>query len=863
MQFYQLREFEVKLLEELQRQQNSAQFCDALLQTEGISVPVHSCVLAALSPYFSQQLAATPSPPFGQKRQLPLHGLNTHTLLKLVGLLYSGEVQVSERDENDVMAAIHKFGMTPFVERLGTRKEVEPRGCRRESAMRDAQVQAHVTGMRDVVEKKRRVSTETQLENQPLTPERVPVPSQNNLPDLCESTTNPTSNTDISNDAPADSGHVLTQDGQGTGGTKMPQDENANSAQRQSSTGSIAKKNMAKMKQVNTKQISVKVKLRRSRRKTKGHAWEVVSIQEDEQTMSSFSSLSQEGSSHKKTQKEPPNIQPPPSMAHPPHNTSSESSKSATPPAHPYNTPHPSCRSRRTPPHQHEQLACDGPAEEFEDQLAKMLEDIMKGLNILPNVGLPEDDAGQQKILAAVPASELPCEQNVGIQSEQPSTHAAQDQLNCERVPRVDPDGLMIQQQGFIRDLSAVQSVRENDGSSHLKGSQSHLFSDTTAVDPSLVPGTNHGAQYQHYPPLQDKPPAQNPQFLSTQVSNPNDKQPWSLLSLPCLDDLRLPPCLSPIDPFTSFAVDQPVTNIKQQLSWCTNPWLTERSGLLHFPLAHGEDKRPPLWNPSQAYWPMRCLDHQQSRPCTTNRVRQTAAERKSYPPTMKRTAVQEQSVTLSSSSGPRAPKKRKVRTDHVPDATGSVDYGIKVEKDMKFCSVSLSRNNILAKERNISSPRAQNRSLGHSKLSNSSQTRIKTRGVGRRRRRTREPPGCKGTDSFSDPKAAVNRRTAALNQVPLFKRKRGRPPKTPTAPLVISKSQTEKPNASLKMEPDNSVRKRKCPKSKRRTSAAMPVLREKSANAETIADHSQPDNHHQGTACLYCTYARQCSHEN
>lgn len=141
----------MQLVVGLQRQQKSSQFCDTLLQTEsktmnrfqikekpnlvvkynnlfhhlvnyfftsyeGISVPTHSCVLAALSPYLCQRLSASPSPPFGQKRQLQLQAVTSQTLLKLVGLLYSGQLEVrGSKEQNDVLAAAHQLGIGDLV----------------------------------------------------------------------------------------------------------------------------------------------------------------------------------------------------------------------------------------------------------------------------------------------------------------------------------------------------------------------------------------------------------------------------------------------------------------------------------------------------------------------------------------------------------------------------------------------------------------------------------------------------------------------------------------------------------------------------------------------------------------------------
>ncbi|TMS22961.1 BTB/POZ domain-containing protein 18 [Larimichthys crocea] len=135
MQRYWWPGFEMQLLRELQRQQNNAQLCDTLLQTEGISVPAHSCVLAALSPYLSEKLSASPPPPSGQKRQLQLRTVKAQTLLKLVGLLYSGELEVKGSvEQNDVLSAVRQFGIADLVERqkdLGTNEgdETEKELC--------------------------------------------------------------------------------------------------------------------------------------------------------------------------------------------------------------------------------------------------------------------------------------------------------------------------------------------------------------------------------------------------------------------------------------------------------------------------------------------------------------------------------------------------------------------------------------------------------------------------------------------------------------------------------------------------------------------------------------------------------------
>ncbi|XP_061764974.1 uncharacterized protein LOC133557968 [Nerophis ophidion] len=462
MHLYKFAAYEVKLFKELQRQQNSAQFCDALLQTEGISVPVHSCVLAALSPYMFQQLSATPSPPPGQKRQLLLQGLSSHTLLKLVALLYTGEVQLNEWDRNDVMAAARRFGMMPLIPKMENRGQccVSTDAAMERASWRktqDAQKQARKKDMGSSVE----IRCECrEPQTKAPTPKRIALRSQNippyfgeaSLPQPSVSLANPklnpqasqTPTLSVSNiDGATGAGrstHVPTWMSASDGGCdemsasgvpKMSEDENSNLAWRRYATANIANKNMEKMKQTDASQISVKVKLRRSMRKTKRQSWEVVSTQED-QTVLSLASLSLESSNHKKTQKDLSNIQTTPSMTHPPpdrthhvHNTQSESSKSTESRVCSNNTPNPACN----PPSQtHDNIESayrlqqtHGSGEISGEQVWRMLDDM--SWNVLPDKAVQEDGTGPTKMLSCVTSSECPISQNFCVQSGQPSTH--------------------------------------------------------------------------------------------------------------------------------------------------------------------------------------------------------------------------------------------------------------------------------------------------------------------------------------------------------------------------------------------------------------------------------------------------------
>ncbi|XP_019744742.1 uncharacterized protein LOC109527329 isoform X2 [Hippocampus comes] len=601
MQHYHLRDYEMKLLGELQRQQNRAEFCDTLLQTEGISVPTHSCVLAAFSPYLSQKLSSTPSPPSGEKRQLHLQSLKAHTLLKLVGLLYSGELEVKLR-----------------------------------------------------------------------------------------------------------------------------------------------------------------------RRKAKEKLWEVVSIQDEDETMSGFAPLSQEA-------------HPTAALTSDHHVAQAEPSYSTKLPSHLNTIPGPSHHFiDGTAPHQNgtPQPACvpqpHGLAEESDEQIQKLLEDIMMGLNILPDLGVPDGDTGQSKIPTAAPSAEYQHFQNIVERSSHISTNTAQKQLDSKSVPLGESSGVKIPHQAFLLDPSSVSSVRQTDRLSY------HV---------------------RNYPPVPER-------------------QPLSLLSPPWLNDLRLPRCLSPIKPFPSVGMNDPVAR-NSQLSHCARPLLPEHSGLLFFPLAHGEHKQPPLLKAHRNSWPMQCLkkpvyEPQQSRsctrPCIKNRVRvcPTAAERKSYPQKIKKTSVCKNAIAMD---GKAPPKKRKVSIDYPQDATGSICDRIKSRKTMSICSVSMSRNNVLAKERNMAkgsekSPpicsakqnqesttknhlKERSRTTVPSKSVSSCQTRLKTRAF---LKTTQAPSSVTCPQTIPDTNSEALRPSVASNQVCLFKRKRGRTSQkrkacfSPnTAPAVIS----------------------------------------------------------------------------
>ncbi|CAB1422295.1 unnamed protein product [Pleuronectes platessa] len=130
---YQKPGFEALLLAELQRQQQRSQFCDTLLKAEGVSVPAHSCLLSAISPLVSSTLSSTPAPPAGESRLVEFQSLDSCTLLRMVRLLYSGEMAgEGEKEKQEAISAAANLGIHGLVEvtRRDHKSSVEEGGGR-------------------------------------------------------------------------------------------------------------------------------------------------------------------------------------------------------------------------------------------------------------------------------------------------------------------------------------------------------------------------------------------------------------------------------------------------------------------------------------------------------------------------------------------------------------------------------------------------------------------------------------------------------------------------------------------------------------------------------------------------------------
>ncbi|CAK6980525.1 uncharacterized protein LOC121911515 isoform X1 [Scomber scombrus] len=1064
MQRYRLPGYEMQLLGELQKQQNSAQFCDTLLQTEGISVPTHSCVLAALSPYLSRKLSAAPSPPSGQKRQLHLQAVKPQTLLKLVGLLYSGELEVNGSvEQNDVLAAARLLGMADLVggQKDGKTKDMEfqerwqsLRMCRK---MQDAQVQAEMSGMKDTHisrEKRSCVSTGTQtvnagekavgssftLSNQTNTPTTEPalsvaqnldfsilVQPQNitleqhlcstsfpliprmpsGAPSDGESTsyqssdslTNPTSTSQTSSNLTFpislnDTSNSLTPEGDITyqqssyfvdsiqvlakeragledsqtndqmtekrvEGEVMPGEERGNSTEKRCANANTGTKSLAKMKQMQqmmeTAQISIKVKLRR--RRANGGMWEVVSMQDTDETLSVLTSLTQDGSNHKRPQRELTTIQQPsPCITHlcPPQKPNTQIPQPA--PTNSHNPPpHPNTSSDSQPPfsnyvtpnHNKELVSASlpqprGPVEETDEQIEKLLEDIMIGLNILPNlendckkshdmsvthngaiclVPITENEAGQSQMQTAVTAEDSVFFQDFRTQNGHPSSthtgiqgcYTAPNQSSCTSVSPVPPDAVLInQQQRSPQHHPSVGSMGQTDGMLS-PGSQNGLYPEAPTTSSVIASALYSIGQEPDYPSFQVASSQEEQNILQfLPLSNGNETPSLHSFPLPCMDDLRLPPCLSPLEPSTS-AANQPAPDLsisyginteQQQLSRHGRPWLTEKPRSLQFPLstiAERENKHTSL-KQHHAHWSMQCLDRlelnsQQGITCADsgieNRARertisacsQNAAELKSDHKRTKKSLKCKQCETVCDSVTPKR-RKRKFPND-LQDAVGTlltyptlkVSDGTKSQINLSVCSVSLSSNNVLAKEREaVNGPsdmpskfgRKTNEQStmteemkekispeGYTKSVNTDQTRIRTRSF---LRKAQESPSDVSTEISPIPKSVICRAMIVAKQVSQkCKRNRGRPkitkleelpPSDGTPPIVEkeghngeNEQQTEK---DLPMEAlENSEKtKRECKKRTRTRGAEVEVIpQKKTISAESTAKVEAENN--------------------
>lgn len=108
-------------------------------------MPVHSCVLSAFSPWLCGALSSMPSPRNGQRRLIEVQAMEACTLLSLVTLLYSGQLN---EDKEDVLSAACKLGIDipqQVSKRLATERNTQTE-CMKEVTEREFQTEAVPSG---------------------------------------------------------------------------------------------------------------------------------------------------------------------------------------------------------------------------------------------------------------------------------------------------------------------------------------------------------------------------------------------------------------------------------------------------------------------------------------------------------------------------------------------------------------------------------------------------------------------------------------------------------------------------------------------------------------------------------------------
>lgn len=264
------------------------------------------------------------------------------------------------------------------------------------------------------------------------------------------------------------------------------------------------------------------------------------------------------------------------------------------------------------------------------------------------------------------------------------------------------------------------------------------------------------------------------------------------------MDDLRLPRCLSPLEPSTSTAKHQPDLNssthhsdiFELQSPVRGRPWLAIKPGLLQFPLSamvHGESKsvsfprQSNCSNSSQREQKQPELNppagETRTAPCSVREVKEREAisgghehvpEEKSDLRKVKKNVKCKQVDTKG--EGVVAKKRKRAHSGHPLNTSSPSEYirvkvsdGAKGQMNLGVCLVSLSSNNVLAKERemaassNVPNPFAGKTNEPSTITESQRETtrgpgdpttspmRIRTRGF---LKKTQETPGSSSTES-------------------------------------------------------------------------------------------------------------------
>ncbi|XP_014864630.1 PREDICTED: BTB/POZ domain-containing protein 18 [Poecilia mexicana] len=885
--------YEMQLLEQLQTQQNRAQFCDTLLQTEGISIPTHSCVLAALSPYLSQRLSDSPTPPLGQKRLLHLQEVTAHTLLKLVGLLYSGRLEVkSSKEQNDILAAAHKFGISDLV--LGCRdgerkgKELLERGQglhtgegtepRKGLEMQDVQVETEISGKTEndsLVQRKSFLSVGTQTLNDTLMSAASPGPLSDHTPpptnssasllpqniskfsltpyltvhsepestagqsfdylthsssfsasSRCRGTVPPVAN-DSAASSPASHEKSISrqlveqerpgqEDGNATvdgGSCAQPSGvcrETTRGGEKEKSNSHLRRsgKNMDRMKEVeqmmDSAQISVKVKLRR---RTKGEEWEIV--EDADESASVPTNPNQSCSNRKPPQSAPKVVHTPARSVHPVQKPETLRvqpvfTSSPQPPKHANTSSDSEVRSSgwlslsrsselesegRSPP--------QGPTEESDEKIDKLLENIIMSMSMLPDLGrscrkthanhdgvptfcqVPGVESGAGP-LSDVCAEQCVFYQDLGRQGSHSDTDTGLHYcFGAQNQPGyTNPSAAHTALQTEQPQHSEFRSFGPMDGLSWTGG-------ESSPYPVSCFPSGQklHDLMLQQ-PFCQED---QSIEFLS--LSHESDSQSAEAFSLPTMEDLRLPQCLSPLVPPTGHQQSDTSASGRMENDVQILPWLTKTACMLTFPLNAITAGKTELLETGS--------DAEQSQSFRKLKLKNEgeAGSAKSVgqgvlkPKRERKTDAMKRKKNKQDAAEDMAPPKRRRRRR--PDSWRELPKVSSLDPEVRnaattVCSVSLSCNNVLMKQREIaisslSNPPPASTATGNEKSREpgnlgAKQPRIRTRGFVKQSER--------GASSAVSDKCCVlipviHRAVIAHKQDPtVTKRKRGRPPK-------------------------------------------------------------------------------------
>lgn len=286
-------------------------------------------------------------------------------------------------------------------------------------------------------------------------------------------------------------------------------------------------------------------------------------------------------------------------------------------------------------------------------------------------------------------------------------------------------------------------------------------------------------------------------------------------VSLNCMDDLRLPRCLSPLEPCASAAKSQPIlksvnlgNNIQQG-----HPWLMENSCSPQYPLSFPQemDYRDGL-EPHQDFdggTQAECCTVEELDKEETISGQQNMLELMSEPRRTKG-SLKRKSNTAGGTLTPKSKKTKDTSESEFLSAHQDMKVadGNNVQINLNKCSVSLSSNNVLAKERDkatssisttstfVAKPNWQStireslRERPKESRVSTVQTQIRTRGS---MKRTQQSPIKKNAQNFSVQKPAASRATTVNNRGVFPHRKRGRPRKERVEELPVSDVKDEK----------------------------------------------------------------------